>query len=454
MKRYYSLKELYRKYSIFLRKKISVNNPAEYNRAAMSVRKYLEWLKEKSLTIYAAGSSEITAFLLALLSIRNKHNRLYQRQRLFRWVKDIFVFYQWLVECDLMEENPFTEGLKQEIQEKIKSRDAPVEIPLITQQVPEAFKAVFTLANKMEETRGYHEATVRSHSKGWLLLFEWLVCQGISSIDAVTEKELIDYQSYLLHYKDKKTGRGLTPIVRLRHLVAVKNLFNHLRLALVIKNDPTHVIELPKCTGGVPRVLMSCHEVEKLLALPDTTSSVGLRDRTMMEVFYSSGLRLNELCHLKLDDIVFQEGMVRVMQPKGGVAFQRVVPIGEVALQWVKKYMNEARPQLLGSHEHDNLFVHAKGGPLHKWNVFVLMKNYRLYGGFKKQITSHSFRVTCATEMLRNRADIRYVQAQLGHKMIQSTQLYARVLPTDLKKVHQRTHPRERRRLVPTETSL
>jgi integrase/recombinase XerD len=226
----------------------------------------------------------------------------------------------------------------------------------------------------------------------------------------------------------------------------VKALFEYLRLSLRVQHDPTHVIELPKVGKGIPHVLMSRHEVEKLLALPDVATPMGVRDRAIMEVFYSSGLRLNELCHLKEEDLLFQEGMVRVMVPKGGPSKQRVVAIGRTACEWVRRYLDEARPVIVGKNKPEYLFINSEGGSLQKQNLVNVMRNYRLKAGFKKQITTHSFRVTCATEMLRNRADIRYVQAQLGHESLKSTQIYARVLPTDLKKVHQRTHPRERRR--------
>lgn len=441
-KRYYSLRELYRKYSIYLKNKFSAYNLSEYSRSLLALREFFSWIKEKSLTIYTIGEVELKEFLLYLCS--PQYPKRYPRPALQRRKKSIQHFYEWLFSEKLIEVNPFTQSLFFEITALIRNRGAPTPSPP-QKSIPLAFKEIYELAQKTEAVRGYHPKTVYMHNRCWRAFFEWLEQEGICQIEQVQEKELIRYQNYLI-------SCGLSANKRLRHLTALKAFYTYLRLTMRISYDPSHVIELPRCTGGLPYVLMSRYDVEKMISLPDVTTPMGVRDRAIMEVFYSTGMRLNELCHLKEEDVLFQEGMIRVMVPKGGVSRQRVVSIGRVALEWVRKYLDGSRPFLLRRNREtqkpEYLFLNAEGGALRKFNLMTVMRNYRLKGGFKKLITSHSFRVTCATEMLRNRADIRYVQAQLGHELLTSTQIYARVLPTDLKKVHQRTHPRERNRAL------
>lgn len=155
-------------------------------------------------------------------------------------------------------------------------------------------------------------------------------------------------------------------------------------------------------------------------------------------------MRASELCHLKEEDIDFAQGLVRINFPKGGRPQQRIVPIGRIALQCVNLYLNQARHYFLNGHP-DILFLSKTGKQIDPDALREVIKGYTFKAGIRKNITTHSFRVTCATEMLKNKADIRYVQQQLGHKKITSTQVYTRLAPVDLKSVHQKTHPRERK---------
>ncbi len=445
-KRYYGVQELIRKFGIYLKKITPLSNLGVCSRRAYSVKLYFDWLKLKSLTIYTANKEEIKSYFKHLCGVLSSKGKGLNRITLHYRKKDLHIFYQWLYQTKIIEENIFNDSLFLEVTALVRSRDAPKTVPAIIDRVPELFKDIYELAQKMDRQRGFHKSTIYTHKRGWSVFFDWVNTQGISDIAQVQERELILYQHYLIESKNVQTGKPYTDLKRLKQLCSLKLLFEYLRLNLIIKHDPTHVIELPKYGRGIPHVLLSRHEVEKMFQLADISTPLGIRDRAILESFYSTGVRNNELCHLKIEDILFQEGMIRVMVPKGGISKQRVIAIGDVALHWIRKYLNEARTFLMGKQKHDYVFINLKGAPLRKWNVMQFIKSYRYKAGFKKHVTSHCFRVTLATEMLRNRADIRYVQAQLGHSSLQSTQIYTHVLPGDLKKVHQRTHPRERGR--------
>lgn len=445
-KRYYSLRELYRKYLIYLKK----NGPkmyVEFLRIRSSIRQYFEWLKEQTLTIYKVDKNVFKEFCDFLFSYRQPDGALYSVASLYRKLRSIYHFHQWVEAEKMLPQNPFSRQIYLSLRKRARARDAPDRLKEKPAScVPDPFISLYEEASKWDALRGYHPSTLSSHKRGWEIFFDWLNSQGVNPVESVGEKELIAYQVYLTQAHQARSGHCLTAVVLMRYLIAVKVLFDYLLESLRIHHNPAHVIKLPKCSSGIPRTLMSRHEVETLLTLPNLTTLDGVRDRAMMELFYSSGLRLNELCQLKVEDILFTEGMLRVSVPKGGVRFQRVIPIGEVALEWIKKYLTQVRSKLTLGKSHSYLFVNKQGRVIRKGAVGLLIKGYCFKAGFRKPITTHSFRVTCATEMLRGKADIRYVQAQLGHTSLQSTQIYARVLPTDLKKVHQRTHPRERRR--------
>lgn len=225
----------------------------------------------------------------------------------------------------------------------------------------------------------------------------------------------------------------------------VRYFMNWLEKTDQILVNPVHKMTWPKKVSGLPTRLMSAHDVNSLMSMADIRTPVGLRNRTIFELMYSTGVRVGEAASIIVEDIDFENGLLKVTNPKGGLEYQRVVPIGQIALQWVRRYLQEARedfPRRRGYERH--LFLTKTGGAINQMVVCGAMRQYALKAGMRKIYSSHSWRVTCATAMLRNRADIRHVQEQLGHRSLQSTQIYTRLFPMDLKKVHQKTHPREK----------
>lgn len=247
-------------------------------------------------------------------------------------------------------------------------------------------------------------------------------------------------------YRDKLYGlERLADATKYSRLAAVRYFMSWLERTGQILVNPVHRMSYPKGTRGLPTKLMSSHDVAILMSAPDTKSPFGLRDRALFEFMYSTGTRIGEAAGLKVEDIDFEHGLVRINNPKGGPEYQRVVPIGKIALEWVKRYLLEARDQFTGKPGYERcLFLSKNGGTLKASVVSSCMRSHAMKSGMRKLYSSHSWRVTCATAMLKNRADIRYVQEQLGHRSLESTKRYTRLFPMDLKKVHQKTHPRER----------
>lgn len=269
-----------------------------------------------------------------------------------------------------------------------------------------------------------------------------LVMRGVPDFSLVTKQDILDYQNYLAQQKTREGKPYKINTIR-DYLVTVWCLFRFLTNYEFIQKNPCATLEPLKKEQGLPRVLMTQAEVQKILNAPDILTPVGIRDKAIMEVLYSTGMRANELANLTLGDIDFGSGTVKIMQPKGGVSFQRVVPIGLIACEWIKRYVSESRP-LINKQNKSYLFFTTGGNQIDSSTLGQILKEYIFRVGLRKNITSHSFRVTCATHMLKNDADIRYVQEQLGHHSITSTQLYTRLIPKDLKRIHEKCHPRER----------
>lgn len=197
-------------------------------------------------------------------------------------------------------------------------------------------------------------------------------------------------------------------------------------------------MELPKQPQRLPRALLSVAEIEAILAEAEPKSVIGLRDRAMLEVLYSTGLRRMELCNLKRYDVEVTRELVFVREGKGGR--DRVVPLGARAAAWVERYLTEARPELAAG-ETEYLFVTDHGEPMTAYVLANKVKRYMAFAGIEKVGACHLFRHACATHMLENGADIRFIQALLGHAKLETTQIYTHVSIEKLKEIHAATHP-------------
>lgn len=243
-----------------------------------------------------------------------------------------------------------------------------------------------------------------------------------------------DIQAYLGHLFRNRTRA--TSAARL--LSSLKRFYRYCLRQGRIRSDPTLRIDSPKLPRGLPKSLTE-EDVERLLGAPAVEKALGLRDKAMLEMLYASGLRVSELVALKVGQVSQDMGVVRVV---GKGSKERLVPLGEEALDWTRRYMREARPQLLAGRAADDLFVTARGGAMSRQMFWHLLRRYSVQAGLRKPISPHTLRHAFATHLLNHGADLRVVQLLLGHSDISTTQIYTHVARERLKQLHAKHHPR------------
>jgi integrase/recombinase XerD len=243
-----------------------------------------------------------------------------------------------------------------------------------------------------------------------------------------------DIQSYLAHQFKRKTRASSAA----RLLSSLKRFYRHALRQGRIARDPTLNIDAPKLPRSLPTSLTE-RDVEDLLGAPAVGEPLGLRDRTMLETLYASGLRVSELVTLKVSQVSQDMGVVRVT---GKGSKERLVPLGEEALAWIRRYLKEARPALLGARVSDDLFVTARGAAMTRQMFWHLVKRYAMKAQLRQPISPHTLRHAFATHLLNHGADLRVVQLLLGHSDISTTQIYTHVARERLKQLHARHHPR------------
>jgi len=294
---------------------------------------------------------------------------------------------------------------------------------------------------------GWSPRTVDGYRSQLSFFLAWLDDEtDVEEVTGIAPEVLHAYQTHLYGFSDEN-GRSLSIATQAARLSVVRSFFRYLVKSDVLLYDPSASLELPKRKGILPRSILSKQEVARLLSAPDATTPLGLRDRAMIEVLYSTGIRNAELRALQVYDVDLERGLLRVNQGKN--AKDRVVPMGAAACAWLREYLGEARPKLLAGH-HDaggepTLFLSKNGKRLVPLGVLYPLKKHARKAGIERVVTPHTLRHTFATHLLAGHADIRHIQAMLGHASVATTQIYTRVEVTDLKAVHRRCHPRERR---------
>ncbi len=227
-------------------------------------------------------------------------------------------------------------------------------------------------------------------------------------------------------------------------LKAVKQFTAFLNQAGYTVSDPARDIPYAREPKTLPRSILKPSEARKIMQVPDTKSVLGYRDRTILETLYTSGIRKTEIGNLMVTDVDYTDGFMRINSGKGGN--DRVVPIGKIACRYLENYIKSVRPELIRDPYNNYLFLSIRGNRIDCNMVWRTVKKYAKKAKIKKNVHCHTFRHTCATTMLRNKANIRVIQELLGHKSLLSTQIYTHVSINDLKEVHKRCHPRERDR--------
>ena len=279
---------------------------------------------------------------------------------------------------------------------------------------------------------GLSRNTLESYRRDLKKFAAWLQQQRKAGILDTTHA---DIQGFLAHLVGGEKAKATSTS---RAISSLKRLFRYLLRQNRISTDPTLQIATPKLPRSLPKSLTES-DVEMLLDAPDVQTPLGLRDRTMLEVLYATGLRVSELVTLSVAQVSLDMGVVRVM---GKGSKERLVPLGEEAIDWIKRYMAQGRPLLLGGKLSDALFVTQHGSGMTRQMFWYLIKKHARQGGLHKPLSPHTLRHAFATHLLNHGADLRVVQLLLGHADISTTQIYTHVARERLKQLHQQHHPR------------
>ena len=309
------------------------------------------------------------------------------------------------------------------------SRADPLESLPLTQYMQDHFEWM--------QVSGYSKDTVRGRRVAIRRFIAWCEERALREPKDITKAILERYQRHL-YYHRKSDGRPMTLGSQLGCLAPLKTFFKWLTKENHIPYNPASELSLPRAPKHLPRVILSVQEVEAILREAEPKSAPGLRDRAMLETLYSTGLRRMELPNLALYDVDLTRRLVMVREGKG--RHDRVIPIGARAAAWVEKYLLEARPQLLIA-DREALFLSDYGEPITPEYLADRVRRYMQFAGIDKPGACHLFRHACATHMLENGADTRFIQALLGHASLGTTQIYTHVSIEKLREIHDATHP-------------
>lgn len=283
--------------------------------------------------------------------------------------------------------------------------------------------------------RNYSPKTLDSYGDQLRRFGEWLSAALANDLRRVSRADIDEYQAYV-------RGEPLGIETKALRLRAVKRLFDHLTDAGELLLHPAeHIVELRR-KDRLPAAVLTVKQVERLLAAPDMTRPLGIRDRAMLEVLYGTGIRVGELEQVQVADVDLGARTLTIRHGKGDT--QRVVPLGKSASEPLTRYLDDVRPVLCKGRPFERaLFVVVTGKPLTQPQTRAILRGYQRQCHLKKSVTPHALRHACATHLLQAGADIRLIQELLGHARLDSTAIYTRVLPLDLKAIHARYHPRE-----------
>ncbi len=277
---------------------------------------------------------------------------------------------------------------------------------------------------------GLSDNTLEAYRRDLHGLAAWASQQGIRLTQIKRE--------HLLAYLGFRVGSGVASRTTARFLSSCRRFFRYLKQNNLISHNPTENIDLPKLGRSLPQSL-SESDVESLLNAPDVETLWGLRDRTMLEVLYASGIRVSELVHLQLHQLNLRQGVIRVL---GKGDKERLVPLGEEALDWLQRYLSEFNDLLVGQKGAQWLFLSRRGSAMSRQAFWYLIKKYAKQVGISSDISPHTLRHAFATHLLNHGADLRVVQLLLGHADLSTTQIYTHVAKTRLAEVHAKHHPR------------
>jgi len=279
--------------------------------------------------------------------------------------------------------------------------------------------------------RGLSENTLNAYRTDLQGLAKWLTGKNGKDLMSVARSEILEYLTF-------RVSKGSKSRSAARLLSSIKRFYQYCVREQFIKEDPSDRIDAPKLGRSLPKFLSEA-EVEALLDAPELKDPIGVRDRTMLELLYATGLRVSELVNLTISQVNLRQGVVRI-QGKGNK--ERLVPLGEEAMSWLESYLKDARHQITPASASDYVFTTRRHSAMTRQAFWYLIKRYANKVGIKKHITPHTLRHCFATHLLNHGADLRVVQMLLGHSDLSTTQIYTHVARERLRSLHAQHHPR------------
>jgi len=292
----------------------------------------------------------------------------------------------------------------------------------------ESLKQIELFLDSIWSEAGLSENTLSAYGSDLKIFAKWL--KGASLVD-VAEKDVVLFMES--RYKAGVSSRSLV-----RVLSSLRRFYGYLNREGLIDCNPTALIEAPRIGRQLPESLSEA-DVGLLLEAPEITDNLGFRDKVMLELLYATGLRVSELISLKFEQVNFRQGFVRVTG-KGNK--ERLVPVGEEAMEWLEQYMLSARPAILTEKQSDFLFVTTRGSGMTRQAFWYVIKRYAKKADINKHLSPHTLRHAFATHLLNHGADLRVVQLLLGHSDLSTTQIYTHIAQERLKQLHAECHPR------------
>lgn len=286
--------------------------------------------------------------------------------------------------------------------------------------------------------RNYAAATISNRRQALSVFILWAAERGLNEPREITKPILERYQRHLFYWR-KGDGAPLSFATQAHRLIPVRAFFRWLTRENFILSNPASELELPRAEKRLPSATLTAEEAEAVLAVPDVGEPLGLRDRAMLEVLYATAIRRTELIQLGVFDVDWSRTTLMIRLGKG--AKDRIVPLGERAKAWLAAYRDQVRPQLVVGRDSGVMFLSRDGKPLEGKRLSEKVRRYVEAAGVPKAGSCHLLRHTAATLMLEGGADIRFIQALLGHESLESTQIYTHVAIGKLAEIHAATHP-------------
>jgi integrase/recombinase XerD len=286
--------------------------------------------------------------------------------------------------------------------------------------------------------QNYSKDTIEHQRERLYPFAQWAQERGLHQPMQITNALIERYQRYLFYYR-KKDGQSLSNHAVVGRLSVLRSFFKWAARKNHILYNPASEIELPRAEKRLPKHILSAAEVETIMVQCNLDDPLGIRDRAMLETLYSTGMRRIELAHLKLRDLDNERGTVTIRQGKGKK--DRVVSIGDRAIAWINRYLEEVRPSLVREPDEGILFLTHRSQPFHLDRLSAVVRGYIDAANLGKRGSCHLLRHACATLMLEGGADIRFIQALLGHADLSTTEVYTQVSIRKLKEIHTATHP-------------